>query len=496
MLVLIGPAWLNAPDEEGTRSLDKVDDWVRLEIARALHRDITVIPVRVNGGPLPARAQLPADIQGLLDHQAASVANASFRTDMAGLVRDIRAIPSRRSWRRFSAIGLGIAAVLAALVGFFVFELPNISGRFHTPTIAADEGVIWPGAPGEWVLYGADQNVGFYLKRGSTKKSGDTATLISRFPYRPADSAVTGAHQDDRVVIDCNAHKFVSAETTIYNKAGNTLNHHTRTDIDATTASGGQAIPPNSVLSNAERITCDDLLRVTFADELDDPTLKYLARTPQGNGDIWYGLPERIADDTYEVPMVTKLFEDGAIKQLFAKAPVLNGSSTYRNFAQRAKLNCAAQTVVSGSKIENFDAQKHLVYLNLGGANSPVDVQAGSPLSSLRSIVCGAARAILSASYQGTINVTCKGAKSEQQITLRIERSGNELRVSYDTGVGGQGKGVGVLNNEGTESTMSLESTVATCPGSYDASFKFADDSLSFSFKGRDCGGPLEGDGT
>jgi hypothetical protein len=170
----------------------------------------------------------------------------------------------------------------------------------------------------------------------------------------------------------------------------------------------------------------------------------------------------------------------------------LNGRSTYRNFAQGPKFNCAAQTVTSGSKIENFDAQKHLVYLNLVGTNSPVDVQEGSPLSSLRSIVCGPPLA----SYQGMINVTYKGAKSEQQITLRIQRSGNELKVSYDTGAGGQGKGVGLLNNEGTASTISLESTLATCPGSYDASFKFADDALSFSFKGQDCGGPLEGHGT
>ena len=291
--------------------------------------------------------------------------------------------------------------------------------------------------------------------------------------------------------------KFVSAETTIYDKAGEILSHYERQEPDALTASGAQSIPPNSVLSTAERITCDDLSRATFADELNDPTLKYLGRTPQGNGDIVYGLPKRIADDIYEVPMVTKLFEDAAIKQLFAKPPVLNGSSTYRNFAQGAKFNCAAQTVTSGSKkIENFDAKKHLVYLNLGGANSPVDVQEGSPLSLLRGIVCGPPRARLSASYQGMINVTYKGAKSEQQITLRIERSGNELRVSYDTGSGGQGKGVGVLNNEGTELTMSLESTLATCPGSYDASFKFADDALSFSFKGHDCGGSMEGLGT
>lgn len=36
MLVLIGPEWLNARDEQGHRRLDDLDDWVRLEIAQAL----------------------------------------------------------------------------------------------------------------------------------------------------------------------------------------------------------------------------------------------------------------------------------------------------------------------------------------------------------------------------------------------------------------------------------------------------------------------------
>ena len=68
MLVLIGPGWLNANDH-GVRRIDGPDDWVRLEIAQALRRDITVIPVRVNGAELPRKEALPSDIQGLLDHQ-------------------------------------------------------------------------------------------------------------------------------------------------------------------------------------------------------------------------------------------------------------------------------------------------------------------------------------------------------------------------------------------------------------------------------------------
>src|SRR5215469_3706393 len=49
LLALIGPEWLNSRNEHGQRRIDLPDDWVRLEIAHALKRDITVIPVRVNG---------------------------------------------------------------------------------------------------------------------------------------------------------------------------------------------------------------------------------------------------------------------------------------------------------------------------------------------------------------------------------------------------------------------------------------------------------------
>ena len=99
LLALIGPNWLNAKNDEGQRRLDDTGDWVRLEIARALNRDITVIPVCVGGAQLPKKKDLPEDIRSLLDHQAARVSTASFRNDMNGLARDIREIPNRLSPR-------------------------------------------------------------------------------------------------------------------------------------------------------------------------------------------------------------------------------------------------------------------------------------------------------------------------------------------------------------------------------------------------------------
>src|SRR5689334_12642213 len=93
MLVLIGPDWLNAKDDQGRCRLENPADWVRLEIAHALRRGITIIPVRINGASLPQPAMLPDEIKGLLDHQATSVTLSGFRHEMSGLVRDIRSIP-------------------------------------------------------------------------------------------------------------------------------------------------------------------------------------------------------------------------------------------------------------------------------------------------------------------------------------------------------------------------------------------------------------------
>src|SRR5262249_5729349 len=115
MLVLIGPDWLNSSDEQGRRRLDFPDDWVRLEIAHALKRGVTVIPVCVGGADLPPRTELAEDIRDLVDHQAISITHPGFRHEMLGLVRDIRAIPSRKSWRHLGLVPAGLLLLVIAL---------------------------------------------------------------------------------------------------------------------------------------------------------------------------------------------------------------------------------------------------------------------------------------------------------------------------------------------------------------------------------------------
>jgi hypothetical protein len=115
VLAVIGPNWLEAKDSEGRRRLDDPEDWVRLEIARALERGVTVIPLCVNDAELPERTKLPQDLRGLIDHQAAFVTTSRFRNDMAGLVRDIRSVPDPLRGRRIGFIALGLVVMLLIL---------------------------------------------------------------------------------------------------------------------------------------------------------------------------------------------------------------------------------------------------------------------------------------------------------------------------------------------------------------------------------------------
>jgi len=59
MIVLIGKLWLKARDSAGRRRIDNPDDFVLLEIAKALERNVRVIPVLVNNASMPAKEDLP-----------------------------------------------------------------------------------------------------------------------------------------------------------------------------------------------------------------------------------------------------------------------------------------------------------------------------------------------------------------------------------------------------------------------------------------------------
>jgi hypothetical protein len=86
LLVLIGPSWLGALDDDGKRRLDDPADFARIEIATALARDIRVIPVLVGGGVMPTMRDLPEDLVPLGRRQAVELTDLRFRTDADALI--------------------------------------------------------------------------------------------------------------------------------------------------------------------------------------------------------------------------------------------------------------------------------------------------------------------------------------------------------------------------------------------------------------------------
>ncbi len=70
LLAVIGPNWLEARDDDGSRRLDNPNDFVRVEIAAALARDIPVIPILLEGTKMPKAAALPADLHELAQELA------------------------------------------------------------------------------------------------------------------------------------------------------------------------------------------------------------------------------------------------------------------------------------------------------------------------------------------------------------------------------------------------------------------------------------------
>ena len=90
VLVVIGPNWLRVKDKAGQRRLHQPDDFVAIEIAAALGRDIRVIPILVDGARMPKADKLPDAIKPLVRRNAVEIRNAQFGRDAEALIERLR----------------------------------------------------------------------------------------------------------------------------------------------------------------------------------------------------------------------------------------------------------------------------------------------------------------------------------------------------------------------------------------------------------------------
>lgn len=140
MLVLVGKRWLDARDTSGQRRLDDPADFVRIEIAKGLARNVRVIPVLIGGASMPAAKDLPPDLGQLANLQAIALTDERWDYDTSQLLRAIggMAEPVRGNRRRVVMLALAAVAIVGVAAALMLRPAPplqpppppDLSGRW------------------------------------------------------------------------------------------------------------------------------------------------------------------------------------------------------------------------------------------------------------------------------------------------------------------------------------------------------------------------------
>lgn len=87
LLAIIGRGWLDSKNSQGDRRLDDPQDFIRLETAAALARNVRVIPVLVEGAQMPPAESLPAELRTLTRRQAVELRDSRWEDDIQALIK-------------------------------------------------------------------------------------------------------------------------------------------------------------------------------------------------------------------------------------------------------------------------------------------------------------------------------------------------------------------------------------------------------------------------
>ena len=134
LLAVIGKQWLTITDDEGVRRLDNPKDLVRVEVETALSRNITVIPILIEGASMPREKELPEGLAKLSRLNALTMNNATWDDDLARLIKTIEKNKKNHLWLKIMA-----SLLLLCLLGFGVYRLvPHKKNVFLMDSYAQD----------------------------------------------------------------------------------------------------------------------------------------------------------------------------------------------------------------------------------------------------------------------------------------------------------------------------------------------------------------------
>lgn len=89
-LAVVGPTWATIANPDGTRRLEDPNDFVALEIASALKREVPVIPVLVHDAKMPAANLLPESLKSFAYHNSVEITHTRWSSDVALLIEALK----------------------------------------------------------------------------------------------------------------------------------------------------------------------------------------------------------------------------------------------------------------------------------------------------------------------------------------------------------------------------------------------------------------------
>lgn len=149
LIVVVGKQWLTCLEPDGKRRLDNPNDFIRLEVATALRRNVRVIPVLVQGARMPKADELPGELERLARRQAVEVSDTRWDSDVDQLIKALESalhqetqpsvaqqpaalIAKEAGQRRVLPALTALAAMVLAILGWLFWpqpiEVPQVTG--------------------------------------------------------------------------------------------------------------------------------------------------------------------------------------------------------------------------------------------------------------------------------------------------------------------------------------------------------------------------------
>ncbi|MEP6834190.1 MAG: TIR domain-containing protein [Gemmatimonas sp.] len=149
VVVVMGGRWVGQrPD--GTRRIDDPNDFVRLEVAKALaDPELRVIPVLVNRAEMISESALPDELKALARRNAIEVSDIRWAHDTKLLADEIAKTPGDGDGFSFSAIPTSvklIGAAVALVLALFLWKPWQSPGSDNNYSSANDRERDTPGA--------------------------------------------------------------------------------------------------------------------------------------------------------------------------------------------------------------------------------------------------------------------------------------------------------------------------------------------------------------